>query len=205
METFRVARQVVDECVVVSNDAICAAIKDVFEERRAILEFRAETKAAVAAAFDDLRAAHPDETFYAFALYTDDGAAGISPAANSEEGLAAVIAAYGEDAEPEYLRWATSEWAYEGFGWDRTAAVYGRIGEMGEEAEDFDAFYRGVLALMEGVLADLDAERFFGRGAERESVTLLCAVTDSDEDEDLLERTIRALNPPAVVARYEGG
>lgn len=38
IETFRVARQVVDECVVVSNDAICAAIKDVFEDRRAILE-----------------------------------------------------------------------------------------------------------------------------------------------------------------------
>jgi len=37
-ETFRIARQVVDECVVVSNDAICAAIKDVFEDRRAILE-----------------------------------------------------------------------------------------------------------------------------------------------------------------------
>ncbi len=38
VETFRVAQQVVDECVVVSNDAICAAIKDVFEDRRAILE-----------------------------------------------------------------------------------------------------------------------------------------------------------------------
>lgn len=37
-ETFRIAQQVVDECVVVSNDAICAAIKDVFEDRRAILE-----------------------------------------------------------------------------------------------------------------------------------------------------------------------
>ena len=38
VETFEIARQVVDECVVVSNDAICAAIKDVFEDRRAILE-----------------------------------------------------------------------------------------------------------------------------------------------------------------------
>ena len=36
--TFEVARRVVDECVTVSNDAICAAIKDVFEDRRAILE-----------------------------------------------------------------------------------------------------------------------------------------------------------------------
>ena len=37
-ETFRVARQVVDDCVVVSNDAICGAIKEIFEDRRAVLE-----------------------------------------------------------------------------------------------------------------------------------------------------------------------
>ena len=37
-ETFRLARQFVDEMVVVSNDEICAAIKDIFEDRRSILE-----------------------------------------------------------------------------------------------------------------------------------------------------------------------
>jgi threonine dehydratase len=37
-ETFRIAQQVVDDCVTVSNDEICAAIKDIFEDRRAILE-----------------------------------------------------------------------------------------------------------------------------------------------------------------------
>jgi threonine dehydratase len=37
-ETFRICRQVVDECVQVSNDQICAAIKDLFEDRRAVLE-----------------------------------------------------------------------------------------------------------------------------------------------------------------------
>lgn len=37
-ETFRICRELVDEIVVVSNDAICAALKDVFEDRRAILE-----------------------------------------------------------------------------------------------------------------------------------------------------------------------
>lgn len=38
VESFRVAREVIDTCVTVSNDAICAAIKDAFEDRRAILE-----------------------------------------------------------------------------------------------------------------------------------------------------------------------
>lgn len=37
-ETFRVAKEVIDECVVVTNDEICAAIKDIFEDRRAVLE-----------------------------------------------------------------------------------------------------------------------------------------------------------------------
>lgn len=36
--TFEIAKQVIDECVVVSNDEICAAMKEIFEDRRAILE-----------------------------------------------------------------------------------------------------------------------------------------------------------------------
>lgn len=37
-ETFRIAREFVDEVIVVSNDEICAAIREVFEDRRAVLE-----------------------------------------------------------------------------------------------------------------------------------------------------------------------
>ena len=37
-ETFRVCREVVDEVIRVDTDAICAAIKDVFEDTRSILE-----------------------------------------------------------------------------------------------------------------------------------------------------------------------
>jgi len=37
-ETFRLCQQYVDEMIVVDNDAICAAIKDVFEDTRTILE-----------------------------------------------------------------------------------------------------------------------------------------------------------------------
>jgi threonine dehydratase len=38
VETFRLCRKYVDEMMVVDNDAICAAIKDVFEDTRSILE-----------------------------------------------------------------------------------------------------------------------------------------------------------------------
>ena len=37
-ETFRLVRELVDEIVLVDTDAICAAIKDVFEDTRSILE-----------------------------------------------------------------------------------------------------------------------------------------------------------------------
>ena len=37
-ETFRLCQRYVDDVIVVTNDEICAAIKDVFEDRRSILE-----------------------------------------------------------------------------------------------------------------------------------------------------------------------
>jgi threonine dehydratase len=37
-ETFRIVRELVDEILLVDTDAICAAIKDVFEDTRSILE-----------------------------------------------------------------------------------------------------------------------------------------------------------------------
>ena len=37
-ETFRLARELVDEFVIVDTDAVCAAIKDVFHDTRSILE-----------------------------------------------------------------------------------------------------------------------------------------------------------------------
>lgn len=37
-ETFRICRDYVDEVITVPNDAICAAIKETFEDRRAVLE-----------------------------------------------------------------------------------------------------------------------------------------------------------------------
>ena len=40
-ETFRVAREVIDEIMLVSTDELCAAIKDIFEDVRVVVEPRA--------------------------------------------------------------------------------------------------------------------------------------------------------------------
>ncbi|MCL4792167.1 MAG: threonine ammonia-lyase, biosynthetic [Gammaproteobacteria bacterium] len=37
-ETFRICRELVDEVILVSNDEVCAAIRDVFEDTRAVME-----------------------------------------------------------------------------------------------------------------------------------------------------------------------
>src|SRR5690606_35634472 len=37
-ETFRLVQELVDEFIVVDTDAVCAAIKDVFQDTRAVLE-----------------------------------------------------------------------------------------------------------------------------------------------------------------------
>src|SRR5205823_3455478 len=37
-ETFRICSRLLDDVILVDNDAICAAIKDVFEDTRSILE-----------------------------------------------------------------------------------------------------------------------------------------------------------------------
>jgi threonine dehydratase len=37
-ETYRLCKEFVDEIVIVTNDEICAAIKDIFEDRRSVLE-----------------------------------------------------------------------------------------------------------------------------------------------------------------------
>ena len=81
-------------------------------------KLHAEVKEAATTAVIELRSAHPSEHFYGFALYTDDGVAGICAAANSEEGLTSAILRYKfkDPRENIALRWDTGEWQYEGFG-----------------------------------------------------------------------------------------
>jgi threonine dehydratase len=57
-ETFRLAREVVDEFVVVDTDAACAAIKDVFQDTRSILE---PAGALGVAAIKQYAATHPSK------------------------------------------------------------------------------------------------------------------------------------------------
>ena len=55
-ETFRVASEVVDEIILVNTDEICAAIKDIFEDVRVVVE---PAGALAVAGMKRLRATRP--------------------------------------------------------------------------------------------------------------------------------------------------
>ena len=65
----------------------------------------ASIRDAARVAFSDLHRAHPDETFYTFALYTDDGWMIVVPAANSEEGFGRATGDNTDPAERANARW----------------------------------------------------------------------------------------------------
>ncbi len=65
-ETFRLCREYVDEMVLVDTDAICAAIKDVFEDTRSILEPAGALAVAGAKAWAKTHGVH-DKTLVAVA------------------------------------------------------------------------------------------------------------------------------------------
>ncbi len=66
----------------------------------------------------------------------------------------------------------------------------------------FLAYKQQALEAMVLALKELDDEGFFGRGVERERVTLLVWITDSAEAEAWWLRSIKDLNPGPVYRRF---
>lgn len=173
----------------------------------------ASIRDAARAAFGDLRRAHPQETFYAFALYTDDGWMTVVPSANSEEGFHRAAGDDTDPAERAYSRWATAEWAYEATGNEHFDAANDLLNapDQNEEATDLGEAeelraHRGkgeaLLASMVEGLRLLDAEGFFGTGEDREKVTLFVSISDSDEAEETETTSARQLNSPQVATAF---
>jgi len=166
---------------------------------------------AARAAFEQVREENPDESFYGFALYTDDGLMTIMPAANSEQGFKEACRNNGfkKPDEKAYARWATAEWGYEAVGADHFDAAHellngpdrGDAGDADDEAA-YRALGNTVIGSMVNALNDLDQSGFFGAGAEREKVTLFVSVSDSDAAESIENESAKQLNPPAVAERF---
>ena len=66
-ETFRIARELVDEMVLVDTDEICAAIKDIFEDTRTVVEPSGALSLAGLKRHLERRRGAPDRTFVTIA------------------------------------------------------------------------------------------------------------------------------------------
>jgi hypothetical protein len=170
---------------------------------------RREIKEAARRAFSGVRSQHPDETFYAFALCSDDSAMTVCPVANTEAAYRRCVARYASYSPPvdaHYLRWGTVEWAYESAGQEYFDQVQNLINVEGRyEERDPDGFVRfkgRVFASMILGLKDLDEEGAFGVGEERKEITLFCSVSDSGCAVWMEDESARRLNPPLVYRAF---
>lgn len=164
---------------------------------------------AARATYRALRAAHPDERFYAFALYTDSGAMTVVPSANSEEGLARSRQQSdpGDDrTAPAWLRWGTAEWAYEAAEAQAfnplCKRLAGAVMSPAVPEAEFGAFFKALQRDMIEALRLLDREGLFGAGEAREAITLFVSISDDDGADALENESATALNPPAVAQRF---
>lgn len=162
-------------------------------------------------AFSALLADNTAQTFYAFALFTDDSLQFMHPAANTEEALTATVRHYRETVDPKYgctstrtgMRWSYGDWGFFPYeGGDRFGEVNRILREnfdrliADEESDD------GQEALWTAALDGfrrLEAEGFFGTGPARSAITLLPV---GDLPEELVQAWVSALNPPDVAERF---
>ncbi|WP_175838229.1 DUF4303 domain-containing protein [Burkholderia anthina] len=171
-------------------------------------DFPREIADAVRVTYRALLAAHPDDHFYAFALYTDSGAMTVVPAANSVEGLKRIrerMEIGGDDDAPEFT-WATGEWAYESAEADSFNPLCERLADtvLGPSIPEakFGEFFKQLQRDMIEALRLVDQEGLFGTGVERETITLFVTISDDNGATELENESARILNPPAVFDRF---
>ncbi|KML47440.1 hypothetical protein VL15_32185 [Burkholderia cepacia] len=171
-------------------------------------DFQREIADAARATFKALRALHPDEQFYAFALYTDSGAMTVVPAANSVEGLSRIRAqqAIADDDRDPWYTWGFSEWAYAAAEASPFNAICGKLADAVLSPRfarsRFAEFSRQLHADMIEALRLLDRDGLFGTGEARAAITLFVSISDDDAAEALENESAKALNPPAVVETF---
>jgi hypothetical protein len=165
---------------------------------------------AARTAFAAVRRKQPNERFYVFALQSLDDASGVYAHANTEEGYQRTLALrrsepwrLKEEVEEQYLRWYWGGWDHQNVEFPSFGGVYEfhRFANLAPQVW-WVAGRAAVFAAMVGALADLDVEGVFGRGDERERVTLFCTVHDSYCREWVEEESAARLNSPRVYRAF---
>jgi len=156
-------------------------------------------------AWTQLRAEHPADDYYYFGLWTTQVAHRPAPTACSEQGLrlaAESSRADGRAVTFSELRWAVNASPYDLFG-DRAFARLEPLFEAcGDPYDRPRAVNEALLDAMEGALADLDAQGFFGSGSQRQRIVVNVTMPAHERPADALE-SARRLNPAGALRQYE--
>ena len=164
---------------------------------------------AAKAAFSELIRANPQQSFYAFALFTDDSLQFLHAVANTEEALTSTVERYRKTVDPKYgctstragMRWSYGDWEFfPEVGAEHFEAINKIVrANFDSDQEQFEA---GVELLWAAILQGfqrLEKEGFFGSGAERSKITLLAV---GHLPSELVNQWVSALNPPDVADRF---
>lgn len=153
-----------------------------------------------------VQAKHPGEKLYAFGIHTDECAASVAPLALGEQGLKKVAGEYTKKghlpsgtAENE-LRWSADDSPHQKYldslyyDFPDRKSPY----DLSQAASNREVSYRLNAAC--AALKELDKQGLFGKGDQREQITLL--IDGGDVDGSWLLKWARKLNPRSVYDRY---
>lgn len=162
---------------------------------------------AASQSYDDFVVNNSIDDIYALCLSVAEDGMGIGMNANSETYFSEKLSAESdvEDTTPQYknyLRWSPAEWRFEGIGDDVFQPINDTLTKMVLNDElDHSRFIKLINAMI-GALRNL---RELQDGALKE-VTMFVTITDSDEAEEIENRSAISINPPdlaqAFVSRF---
>jgi hypothetical protein len=162
----------------------------------------AAIEAASRQAVEEVAAKHPDETFSAFALYTDAGAMTVCPALCTKAFVERKMIE--EPDEWLHCKYLPSEWPYESVGADAAFnaicdVVREHVFAIGGDPAAFVDFKQRLIASCISVQMRLRRDFFAGRG---DDFLLMVTISDDNEPVQVLRERVGALNGPALAEEY---
>lgn len=129
------------------------------------------------AAFTELVNEHGIDKLCGFALYSDASAMTVLPSVNTKACLTRKTAL--DPDEPQYYRWSTAEWEYEGVRASEFEKISARLRNIHKELSDreFESHINSVYEICVKVLEELKHSGLFG------SEIAVFSVSDDEDDE----------------------